>query len=513
MKKIFTFLILCCSGLLAAQSYQVGDLYIAPDSSRGVVFYVHPDGSGGWVVALNDASDGCPWGLEGDIPGLTNLHPTYISNYCYLNLQVDTSGYAYTQAIRNYQNNDPTYAAGLVDFANGWYLPSYAQLLLLYGQMPFIANALIEAGGAALANGYYWSSSERDASSAWQLTNQGGFEYMGKTNSYRVRAIRSFSYETPPQELSYLWNTGATTPDITVSPSQTTTYTVTVTTPGGCTDTLSYTVVVNTVYHTNMFVTRCDEYEWNSHVYTEDGDYEQTFTAANGCDSVVTLHLTLTGSPEVSVVAVTDVICEGDSVTLQAQSGITPSMVHVVSAAAVGDILCTDNTIVKPANWPMEGKTAMGVVFYVDPSGMHGWAAHLADQATTVKWGGYGSTISTMTAYSTALSAASDLNGYANTLAIRAAGDTTEYPAAWTVDVANGWYMPAAGQLQLLMSEYATINSTLAIIGGTQFDSGYYWPSTQYNANQAWSTYPGGNLHATAKNQQSNNRVRSIRDF
>ena len=70
MKKIFTLLILCCSGFLSAQNYHIGDLYTAPDGSQGIVFYVHPDGSGGWVVALNDASEGCAWGVEGDVPGL-----------------------------------------------------------------------------------------------------------------------------------------------------------------------------------------------------------------------------------------------------------------------------------------------------------------------------------------------------------------------------------------------------------------------------------------------------------
>ena len=36
-------------------------------------------------------------------------------------------------------------------------------------------------------------------------------------------------------------------------------------------------------------------YTWNSETYTASGDYTQTFPMANGCDSVVTLHLTITG--------------------------------------------------------------------------------------------------------------------------------------------------------------------------------------------------------------------------
>ena len=43
-------------------------------------------------------------------------------------------------------------------------------------------------------------------------------------------------------------------------------------------------------------VTSCDSYDWNNETYTESGDYQQTFVAANGCDSVVTLHLTINHS-------------------------------------------------------------------------------------------------------------------------------------------------------------------------------------------------------------------------
>ena len=37
----------------------------------------------------------------------------------------------------------------------------------------------------------------------------------------------------------------------------------------------------------------CDSYTWNDGVYTTTGDYQQTFTDQNGCDSIATLHLTV----------------------------------------------------------------------------------------------------------------------------------------------------------------------------------------------------------------------------
>ncbi len=37
----------------------------------------------------------------------------------------------------------------------------------------------------------------------------------------------------------------------------------------------------------------CEEFTWHGQTYIQSGNYTQTFTAANGCDSVVTLHLTI----------------------------------------------------------------------------------------------------------------------------------------------------------------------------------------------------------------------------
>ena len=45
----------------------------------------------------------------------------------------------------------------------------------------------------------------------------------------------------------------------------------------------------------------------------------------------------------------------------------------------VGDILCKGDTIVSPADYDTLNATAIGVVFYVDDSGEHGWAVALED--------------------------------------------------------------------------------------------------------------------------------------
>ena len=67
----------------------------------------------------------------------------------------------------------------------------------------------------------------------------------------------------------------------------------TLTAANGCdsTVTMYLTILHSDTVSVELIV--CDSYEWNGITYTESGDYTQTLTAANGCDSVVKLHLTV----------------------------------------------------------------------------------------------------------------------------------------------------------------------------------------------------------------------------
>lgn len=49
---------------------------------------------------------------------------------------------------------------------------------------------------------------------------------------------------------------------------------------------------------TEFSITTDGPYIWNGTTYDADGDYQQTFTMTNGCDSIVTLHLTIIAGPE-----------------------------------------------------------------------------------------------------------------------------------------------------------------------------------------------------------------------
>ncbi|MBQ6277183.1 MAG: T9SS type A sorting domain-containing protein [Bacteroidales bacterium] len=70
-------------------------------------------------------------------------------------------------------------------------------------------------------------------------------------------------------------------------------YTITLPQSNGCDSVLTLHLTINHPLAELVEATACDSYEWNGETYTESGTYEKTFTASNGCDSVVTLHLTI----------------------------------------------------------------------------------------------------------------------------------------------------------------------------------------------------------------------------
>ena len=89
-------------------------------------------------------------------------------------------------------------------------------------------------------------------------------------------------------------------------------YTDTVLTTHGCDSIVTLALTVNPVSFTQFSDTACDQYVWNDAVYTQSGDYTQTFTNRYGCDSTVTLHLTLYFS---TLTAFHDTICQGETYT------------------------------------------------------------------------------------------------------------------------------------------------------------------------------------------------------
>ena len=74
------------------------------------------------------------------------------------------------------------------------------------------------------------------------------------------------------------------------------TYVDTLQTVNGCDSVITLTLTVLNTNHTEFTDSACDTYEWNGETFTVSGDYTRHFSNVNGCDSSVTLHLTISNS-------------------------------------------------------------------------------------------------------------------------------------------------------------------------------------------------------------------------
>ena len=96
-------------------------------------------------------------------------------------------------------------------------------------------------------------------------------------------------------------------------------YTESFTASNGCDSTVTLHLTVITSMTNDIYETACDSYQWGTQTFTQSGNYEQSFVAVNGMDSVVTLHLTIL-KPAVTLSVIDDITaCAGDDITLNAE--------------------------------------------------------------------------------------------------------------------------------------------------------------------------------------------------
>ena len=255
----------------------------------------------------------------------------------------------------------------------------------------------------------------------------------------------------------------------------------------------------------------------------------QHYTTINGCDSDVMVRLMVYPSPEVTTLAQPEEICSEENTILLAVGEYGAIVPHSPQLVVPGDIVCTDSTIVKPADWPVPGKTAKAVVYFVDTTGEHGWAVNLHDQGS-FPWGNtYLPESSGLS--STIMEPEFALDGKLNTQKLRLYGDAASFPAVWSVDFDHGWYLPAIGQLMLIFYELSTINETLSLVSGDPFTPSptyepmaswyyHYWSSTPQQFSQPGSNLPCNPWAFDVFNYMDSSglpgvalRVRSIIDF
>ena len=347
MKNILitlSFLLTTTLGL-NAQGYYLGQVITNPDGSQGVVFYLNEDGTEGWMVALHDAALSVPWGLTDEIEGLHHVINT--DNDILTSAFADTDGYSNTLSILNhYQSTGYTgqYAAGMVDIANGWYLPAAGQLKMLYVNAIFY-EPILASIGEKLGLHPYWSSTQENIERAWYVHfgspyPEGAWAwnaYIGvcpKTSIqpssgglFAVRPIRNLEFSPLPHighlyapavicdegpiELvmpnlhnadSYGWeiaeDAAFTNPIAYVGQDLDLTYDgwylrLWATNEEGTSYSNAVRISVHETSSGYATVISCDTYEWNGQTYNESGVYQAVLVNQWGCDSIATLDLTI----------------------------------------------------------------------------------------------------------------------------------------------------------------------------------------------------------------------------
>jgi len=134
------------------------------------------------------------------------------------------------------------------------------------------------------------------------------------SGSWFIEAIGTIGY-------SYQWSTGDSTAAITVMPSSTTTYQLTVTSPTGCSSTCDKTIYVGTSEIENITYSGCsgDGYAimFNGVVYDESNPSDTVITSTStGCDSITYINLTYLPQVVVEAGASPSALCSTGTLTL-----------------------------------------------------------------------------------------------------------------------------------------------------------------------------------------------------
>ena len=94
-------------------------------------------------------------------------------------------------------------------------------------------------------------------------------------------------------------------------------YTQTFLTTQGCDSIVTMDITIHNTLNTFEVQSACNEYLWNGNIYTSTGTYIDTLQTIHGCDSIMYLNLTINYSTPFSVSSDT-ALCFGELVTLNA---------------------------------------------------------------------------------------------------------------------------------------------------------------------------------------------------
>ena len=191
MKKILSLLLVAFMAIgvnagngnktVTGGPYKVGDYY-NDGTKEGIVFVVYDGGYHGKIVSVDESKE--QWAVYAVCQNAT--HSTS-----------DGGGMGNMNKIKklpNWKSNYPTFA-WCASLGEGWYLPAFDELELIYQNKSIINRRLNEKGYGEIVDDLYWSSTEDvdNSDCAWPVNMSNGYTYYyGKYYFYYVRAVSAF---------------------------------------------------------------------------------------------------------------------------------------------------------------------------------------------------------------------------------------------------------------------------------------------------------------------------------
>jgi hypothetical protein len=175
---------------IAAKTYSVGDF-----AQGGIVFWVDETGQHGLVCAKTDQSTGIRWyaGTNGNTRAYGDGPYAGKANTAIIiaaQVAIGDDGEPYAAQICN----ELQITEGAKTYAD-WYLPSKAELNLIYLNKSAINTTASANGGTPLSSFYYWCSTEYSSYGVWAQSLYSG-DNSGYFDKYDtsgwVRAVRAF---------------------------------------------------------------------------------------------------------------------------------------------------------------------------------------------------------------------------------------------------------------------------------------------------------------------------------
>ena len=192
MKKILSLLLvaLMAIGVNAGSGnntvnrgpYKVGDYY-NDGTKEGIVFVVYDGGYHGKIVSIDESRE--LWVGE-----------TVCENVTAATSKGDGMGNMNKiKKLPNWKSNYPAFA-WCASLGEGWYLPAFDELELIFQNKSIINRRLNERGYGEIVDSFYWSSTEveEEPDCAWYVNmNDGDSNYNSKNYiEFSVRAVSAF---------------------------------------------------------------------------------------------------------------------------------------------------------------------------------------------------------------------------------------------------------------------------------------------------------------------------------